>query len=123
MWVRKNEIELQEQKAKKKRFPFGAVVFCGILLSLVMSIFWLIGMPGRFGHPTEPISFQELVEELPFILCFSFIFVSVMVIIGMRQKRKTYICPKCDKTRTDINMIQCECGEKFVDLDKMKWVD
>ena len=33
------------------------------------------------------------------------------------------MCDKCNKTKTDDGNYNCNCGGKFINLEKMKWIE
>lgn len=123
MWIKKTEEQI---KKEKKKIPIKVILFLSIILFVILSVGLKIGLPTRTHPDPQPLSWQELFERLPFIFIFSVFFSTIIMIGGKFVKgggKKTFICNKCDHSKTDDGNYDCQCGGQYIDVSKYKWID
>lgn len=132
MWMHKSEKELMKIRQlkvnayKKTRQP----LILSLVLILIASIDIKIGF-NKFDIQTlTPITWKAFFKEGIIIALIigliAFIFVYALQIILKRQiflKPEAMICLKCEKSKSDDKIYQCDCGGEFVPLDELEWVE
>ncbi len=129
MWVRKTYFEIQSDREKKTRGFKKPIIYA--LCIFIGSAIWIKVGYDKYSRPTfRPISWEQFFQSG---LLDAFLFGAFCFVIFYFLQRnnlslfggeiKTLLCTKCNQTKQDDKNYKCECGGKFVDIIKMKWVD
>jgi len=123
MWIIKSKIEIAEDINKKRKDIKSPILF-GILSLLFLLLNSKVTYE-KFKANWQIKPWSEVFESFPI-----FIIMAIFVAIGtyihryfFKDFRKTdaYICIVCEKTATT-DSINCSCGNNFVPIDTVKWV-
>lgn len=132
MWVRKNEVEIQNEKLQKNKRKIShrapIIVF---IASFICEIIYNITGDNLLNISDKPKNLKEMVSSFPNMLIIS---LTLMLLVYLWQiffktnliednDSITVICDKCNDLKSDDGNIKCKCGGKYVNITKMKWVD
>ena len=123
MWVKKSPEELQKPMPQRNRIlgasAIAAVVFIGIT---TFGGIYCYGATGHFFHTLDVI-----VDRTPIGLLISMIVGSLIYWLSGRKtappQGELLMCPKCEKTKFDDEVLDCPCGGSFEHLQTMKLVN
>ena len=125
MWIKKSDQEIEKDKRK------GAI---DVPISIFIGVFILNIVDNKLGirrySDVRPKSWLEIYSLIPhfFLLSFSialavFILQKLFKIDFSKKPIDTYICDKCNKVKRNDNIFECDCGGKYYQIEKMKWVE
>ncbi len=119
MWVKRTEKEILDAKAQPKRPRIRNVMlvslFAGLMVTFLRGGDWVF-------HSTSPfVSAAEIPGRLPFSV-FAGISAGLIFYLFPPIRRKTFVCPKCGKTKFADSEADCDCGGHFENIETMKWV-
>jgi hypothetical protein len=111
-----DEILTAKDQAKRLR-RYGAIAI-GVAVCAFATFFRGRGWSIHYASNRVPL------EEIPSRLPFAVVLGALLGWFFYRSpsRRKTVICPKCEKTKTEDSQWDCSCGGHFEDLETMKWV-
>ena len=128
-WVRKDEEEYAKE-VQRRRYSFKVpLVISSVLFGIIILVYKLgIGIDRRTGEVLSAGSWAEVLHQMPKFALASLGMGLVLYVIQIFSKRRTLeditvICPKCQKVKKADNKYDCECGGKFADMERMKWVE
>jgi hypothetical protein len=124
MWIRKTPEEIRKLELSRLKIFLGFFVFMFLVSFFCNKI---MGDNVRFsaGGIPNPLKWNEVIDRIPIYLVISFILVFIGSKLDSNTKKREknrYICDKCNKYNNSEEEL-CECGGRFVDIDKMKWID
>jgi hypothetical protein len=125
MWVKKTKEEIKKEPRMKKHF-FNAF-FMAILLFFFQIFADKTGITAFKDF--KQLEWDEVFQKIPnYLLISAGVFLVLYLfqawgVIKMDAKETTYICDKCNKKKTDDGKYDCECGGKYIRINKMKWVE
>ena len=124
MWVNKTPGEIVADNSKKPtncgKWMVYALVGFFLLLPVVFNIGRLSYRPGPFVR-----SYHQIMDVLPGVLILYILAIIMLQFVGWPklQKKRVFICPKCEAAKNDDGNYSCSCGGHFVDIKTMKWVE
>ena len=123
MWIKKSQEEINQDS--KEEMVFG-IIFFSIFIIVVFCLSSLFAIPTKRNPAPSGYTWEEVLEQLPFVVIFS-IFLSVLCFFVAKKlklkEQKTVLCDNCGKVKYDDGKHQCDCGGQFVDIKTMKWVE
>ena len=123
MWIRKTPEEIRKFELSRLKIFLIYFVFIFLISFFGDKIF---GDTRRFSSaPANPLKWNEVIDRIPIYLVISFILSIIGFKLDSSSKKKEknkYICDKCNKYKNNEEDL-CECGGRFVDIDKMKWIE
>ncbi len=126
MWIKKlpHEIEKDEKNYLNPIKP----IICAVFIFLVLSISVKIGFCKWDIPSINPISWDEFFEwgikkSFGLSLVFGLIFYLWQLITKKQilSGDPLLICERCKTIKNFDNVLSCQCGGKFIKLNKMKW--
>ena len=118
MWQKRTEQEIAEARRQANRTR----KFLAILFGAVAGVIFLFvrGRGWSLHHASPYVSWDEVPLRIPFALVAGLL--AGWIIYRCRlPRRRTLICPHCDKTKFDDGLSVCACGKDFVDIETVKW--
>jgi hypothetical protein len=119
MWVKRTDEEIEAARKKAKRSRIYLSVAFGVVVGVV-SLFFR-GKGWSLHYATRQVSLEEVPYRIP-----------ISTIVGLscgwifyrflQPTKKTMICTKCEKAKSEDSQTECSCGGHFHDLETMKWV-
>ena len=136
MWVKKTQLEIEEEKKikKSKRFKNALIdssVFAFVFFASQIILLKIIGQGGKYSNNVEePLAWTEITKQIPALLGFSFAVFAVIFLyeffsgkrIWKKETSSTYICDRCKKTNYKSTMTKCECGGTILNANEFKWI-
>ena len=137
MWIKKTEIEMNEEKRLEKisepksrlRKSLYLGMFSFILIAILSPLASVTtGVPKGYDYtPKVVLRIDELPEYLPgFLRLASLMGITIFLIsyfIILKNRTSTLMCDKCHKTKNFEKNIRCDCGGCFINIENFKWID
>jgi hypothetical protein len=118
MWVKRTDEEILAAKIQSKRLRrYGAIVI-GVIVCALITFFRGRGWSAHYASNRVPL--DEIPTRLPLAFVFGFLF--GWFFYRRPSRRRTVVCPKCEKTKFEDSQWDCPCGGHFEDVETMKWV-
>jgi uncharacterized membrane protein len=119
MWVKRTDEEIEAARKQTKRSRIYTSAALGIIIGIAFLFFR--GKGWSLHHATNQVPFEEVPYRIPIstivgLLC-GWIFYCFL-----RSNKKSMICTKCEKTKSEDSQTNCSCGGQFHDLETLKWV-
>ncbi len=118
MWVKRTDEEILAGQAKAKRLRLYGAIAMGVAVCVLLAFFRGKGWSFHYGSPYVPL--EDVPNRLPLAAIFGFLF--GWFFYHFPRRRKTVICPKCEKTKFEDSQLDCSCGGHFENIETMKWV-
>ena len=119
MWQKRTEQEITKVRRQASRTrKFFAALF-GVLVGV--SFIFVRGRGWSSHHASRYVSWDEMPSRIPVALVVG-ILAGWIIYRFWLPRRRTLICPHCDKPKADDGVIRCSCGRDFVDIETLKWV-
>jgi ribosomal protein L37E len=118
MWVIKSRTHrLRERvwKATKCFFKVGGLTF------LLFSAFMKLGIEKK--GPSHPLPWEELWTVVPYVALLAVV-VGACAALGVAMTSHSsgiFICPRCGRSRYSVGSRECDCGGRYVEIEKLKW--
>ncbi len=135
MWVRKTQLEIEEEKKIKESKRFKNALTDSAATAIIVLIILIIrakirGEGSVILNKGESLSWVEILNYLPFYLrIISFVFAAIFLYEFFSEKRifkretsSIYICDKCKKTKYKSTVTKCECGGTILNANEFKWI-
>lgn len=128
MWVKKTERELIEEKKKSSNFSFKAPL---IVAFTFLFITILADFLGQSAISTwKPKSLFDIINNPVKYLIWSVGSFFITSVYQLWNKKNLFqndndvmICEICYMTKNRDGSLNCQCGGKFIEIHKMKWVE
>jgi hypothetical protein len=118
MWVKRTDDEILAAKTKTKRLRRYGAIAIGVAVCAFGVFFY--GKGWSIHHASNRVPLEEIPSRLPLGILFGFLF--GWFFYHSPSRRRTVVCPKCEKTKSEDSQWDCPCGGHFEDLETMKWI-
>jgi hypothetical protein len=118
MWVKRTDDEILAAKEHAKSLRRYGAIAIGVALCAILTFFR--GRGWSVYYPSNRVPLEEIPSRLPLAVLFGFIV--GWFFYRSPSRRRTVVCPKCEKTKVEDSQWDCSCGGHFEDIKTMKWV-
>ena len=124
MWIKKSPAEIKRLELSRLKSFLLYFAFIFLIIFFGTKIF---GDNLRFSpSPSSSLEWSDVIERIPEYLVVS-LFISVISFLldsaFKKKKKNRYICDRCNNYKKEEVDDLCECGGRFIEIDKMKWID
>lgn len=122
MWVPKSPEE-NERDIRRSALGFG--LFMSAFVFVVVALAVKVGY-NKWKATIDPISWEELVYRIPWILGIALIMFFVCYYetkaAERKSRSKTLVCLNCEESKAQNGQTTCKCGGALIDLNHAKWI-